>query len=357
MKQTTKNILGVAAIVLLSSGVGGYTAYKLLSKERVANATFNELFPQNPASNVRLAAFSAVDAQPVDLTQAAETSVHAVVHIRATQLGRTETVRTAPDIFDFFFGDGRGQQRQIQTQPRVGFGSGVIISKDGYIVTNNHVVEGADEIAVKLNDERELKGRIIGTDESTDLALLKIDGKTGTVYRSGKAKRCSRDSLPPSSAYFTPLYTLDITGEIKAQAWVDYGFHTVWRHVDSTFYWFLLLVAAGVTGYLYVCRMRRRERPVRGIAIDLDKPTMLPVYTHPMRNIVPNLVYSARGEEVALAAVDGNVIYRDGQFTNVDEREYFDAVKQYPDGIGERATKEFNDIGGTNYQFMQEGKL
>ena len=90
MKQTTKNILGVAAIVLLSSGVGGYTAYKLLSKERVANATFNELFPQNPASNVRLAAFSAVDAQPVDLTQAAETSVHAVVHIRATQLGRTE---------------------------------------------------------------------------------------------------------------------------------------------------------------------------------------------------------------------------------------------------------------------------
>ena len=93
------------------------------------------------------------------------------------------------------------------------------------------------------------------------------------------------------------------------------------------------------------------------IAIDLDKPTMLPVYTHPMRNIVPNLVYSARGEEVALAAVDGNVIYRDGQFTNVDEREYFDAVKQYPDGIGERATKEFNEIGGTNYQFMQEGKL
>ena len=93
------------------------------------------------------------------------------------------------------------------------------------------------------------------------------------------------------------------------------------------------------------------------IAIDLDKPTMLPVYTHPMRNIVPNLVYSARGEEVALAAVDGNVIYRDGQFTNVDKREYFDAVKQYSDGIGERATKEFNEIGGTNYQFMQEGKL
>ena len=79
-------------------------------------------------------------------------------------------------IFDFFFGDGRGRQQQVQTRPRVGFGSGVIISKDGYIVTNNHVVEGVDEITVKLNDERELKGRIIGTDPDTDLALLKIEG-------------------------------------------------------------------------------------------------------------------------------------------------------------------------------------
>lgn len=173
MKQTTKNILGVAAIVLLSSGVAGLTTYKVLKKERPA--AFSELFQQNP-DNMQLAAYSAVNAQPVDLTQAAENSVHAVVHIRAKQLARTQTVQSMPDIFDFFFGDGRGQQRQVQTQPRVGFGSGVIISKDGYIVTNNHVVEGADEITVKLNDDRELKGRIIGTDPSTDLALIKIEG-------------------------------------------------------------------------------------------------------------------------------------------------------------------------------------
>ena len=89
---------------------------------------------------------------------------------------KTRTVQQAPDIFDFFFGDGRGQQRQVQSQPRVGFGSGVIISKDGYIVTNNHVIEGADEISVKLNDNREFKGRVIGTDPSTDLALVKIEG-------------------------------------------------------------------------------------------------------------------------------------------------------------------------------------
>lgn len=175
MKRTAKMVMGVTAGVLLSSAIGGFTAYKLMAKQQMENATFSELFQQNP-NNVRLAGLSAINAQPVDLTQAAESSVHAVVHIRATELSKTRTIQTQPDIFDFFFGDGRGQQRQIQTQPRVGFGSGVIISKDGYIVTNNHVVEGADEITVKLNDERELKGRVIGTDPDTDLALLKIEG-------------------------------------------------------------------------------------------------------------------------------------------------------------------------------------
>ena len=106
-----------------------------------------------------------------------EQELHAVVHIKATQLSKTQTVQDMPDIFDFFFGDGRGgQQRQIQSQPRVGFGSGVIISKDGYIVTNNHVVDGADELSVKLNDGRELQARVIGTDQSTDLALIKVQG-------------------------------------------------------------------------------------------------------------------------------------------------------------------------------------
>lgn len=175
MKRTVKMVMGVAAGVLLSSAIGGFTAYKLMAKQQTENSTFSELFQQNP-DNIRLAGLSAVNAQPIDLTQAAESSVHAVVHIRATELSKTRTVQVQPDFFDFFFGDGRGQQRQIQTQPRVGFGSGVIISKDGYIVTNNHVVEGADEITVKLNDERELKGRVIGTDPDTDLALLKVEG-------------------------------------------------------------------------------------------------------------------------------------------------------------------------------------
>lgn len=93
------------------------------------------------------------------------------------------------------------------------------------------------------------------------------------------------------------------------------------------------------------------------IAIDLNCPSMLPVYTYPMRNMIPNLVYSARGPEVALAAVDGEVIMRDGIFTRVDQQEYLSAIPQYPDGIGQRAAKEFFEIDGTNARFMREGKL
>ena len=94
----------------------------------------------------------------------------------AVQRSKTKVIQTQPDIFDFFFGDGRGRQQEVRTPEQRGFGSGVIISKDGYIVTNNHVIDDADEISVKLHDGREMKGRVIGTDATTDLALVKIEG-------------------------------------------------------------------------------------------------------------------------------------------------------------------------------------
>ena len=177
MKQTTKNILGVGAVVLLSAGVAGVTTYTMLKPENRDSLSFNEQFRQNPGA--RLAAYDAINAQPVDLTQAAENSLHAVVHIKSTQQAKEQTVTVRDpfaEIFGDIFGNGGRQQRRVQTQPRVGFGSGVIISKDGYIVTNNHVIDGADEIVVKLNDNREFKGRVIGTDPNSDLALVKIEG-------------------------------------------------------------------------------------------------------------------------------------------------------------------------------------
>lgn len=105
-----------------------------------------------------------------DLTFAAENSVHAVVHIKVTQKGG---YYSSNNIFDYFFGDGSSQSQQMPI--RQGAGSGVIISPDGFIVTNNHVIDEADEISVILNDKREFKAKLIGTDPSTDIALIKID--------------------------------------------------------------------------------------------------------------------------------------------------------------------------------------
>lgn len=93
------------------------------------------------------------------------------------------------------------------------------------------------------------------------------------------------------------------------------------------------------------------------IAIDLNYPSMQPVYMYPMRNLIPNLVYSARGQEVDYAVVNGKVIMKHQKMVNVDEEEILANVSKYPEGIGERASKEFFDIHGTNAVFMEEGKL
>lgn len=174
MKQTKKILLGLSAFALFCSGVSAVTTYSMLVPVKNA-ASFEEVFQQNPKSHL-----SSAGVQPVDLTKASELAVHAVVHIRSTKASQVVTVDDDPfgGFFDDFFGGRSGSgKRQVKTQPQVGIGSGVIISQDGYIVTNNHVVEGADEIEVTLNDNRHFKARIIGTDQSTDLALIKVEGK------------------------------------------------------------------------------------------------------------------------------------------------------------------------------------
>lgn len=129
---------------------------------------------------------SAAKMQPVDLTDAAEKTVHGVVHIKSTVKSRTQTYQEIPDIFDYMFG-ARPRQRQYQTQPQVGYGSGVILTSDGYIVTNNHVIEKADEIQVTLNDNRVFNATLIGADANTDLALIKIDGDEFPVVPMGNS--------------------------------------------------------------------------------------------------------------------------------------------------------------------------
>ena len=138
--------------------------------------------------NAAPAVEAAVSGQPVDLTYAAEKALPAVVHIKYVQNSKVQTVEVEQDPFSDFFGpfgffgypdQGNGKQkRKVQTPKKEATGSGVIISSDGYIVTNNHVVNGADELTVTLNDNREFSARIIGTDPNTDLALIKINGKS-----------------------------------------------------------------------------------------------------------------------------------------------------------------------------------
>ena len=152
---------------------------------------------------VNAASTASLPGQPVDLTYAAEKSLPTVVHILNTRNSKIETVDVQSNPFDDFFsnpfgffgnpnqGNGGSQKRQYRTPKKQGTGSGVIISTDGYIVTNNHVVEGADELTVTLNDNKEYSARIIGTDKTTDLALIKIDGKNRpaiTIADSEKIK-------------------------------------------------------------------------------------------------------------------------------------------------------------------------
>ena len=188
MKQTTKRFYGTLATVAFVSGVTGAFALSLVQKnsqkemvtQEVQAALYGSTATEEPKL-MTLSTSAAMPNQPVDLTTAAEKGCNAVVYIKVVIGGETKTIEYR-DPFEDFFGDffGRGgggtQRRQIQTPKQEAAGSGVIISSDGYIVTNNHVVQQANEITVTLNDNREFSAKVIGTDPDTDLALIKIEG-------------------------------------------------------------------------------------------------------------------------------------------------------------------------------------
>ncbi len=120
---------------------------------------------------------------PLEFTKVAKQVMPAVVHIRSTQVQKVQQFRQEEnpfrhffddDVFKHFFGPEYGQPQERGPQVRMGSGSGVIIAADGYIVTNNHVIQNADDIEVILNDNRVFKAKVVGADASTDLALLQI---------------------------------------------------------------------------------------------------------------------------------------------------------------------------------------
>lgn len=172
-----KNILFIVLIAVLSSVVTmlGYDAIgkkgnKISGMTSPAMTeemgTYANSFSQD--KNLVLTNLTTSDGYP-DFTEAAAKSVDGVVHVKTKTISQQQYMNP----FDFFFGFG---ERTPQPREQVGFGSGVIISKDGYIITNNHVVENATEVSVSLNDNREFTAKVIGSDKMSDIALIKIDG-------------------------------------------------------------------------------------------------------------------------------------------------------------------------------------
>jgi len=164
MKNVGKITLGLLLTVSVSAGVSYMTVQHAQTNGYIAANSFG--------NNVHAVSAEALSGVQTDFTVAAEQSINAVVHIAAKTM---RTVNQPTDIFEYFFGFNGQQMPRQQQQPQVGFGSGVIISTDGYIVTNNHVVEGADELSVTLNERTTYPAKVIGTDPNTDVALIKIE--------------------------------------------------------------------------------------------------------------------------------------------------------------------------------------
>ena len=158
--------------MFLASLLGGIIAVLAFTQTAVYDRgqSSHTVATSNPYSH--LASYTSANISEVsfpDLTFAAEKAVNCVVHVTVKSMQEAFSGSGNP-LFDFFYGP-----RQRQQVPREGFGSGVIISADGYIVTNNHVIRGSEEIEVTLNDKRVYTALLVGSDPSTDLALLKIE--------------------------------------------------------------------------------------------------------------------------------------------------------------------------------------
>jgi Do/DeqQ family serine protease len=152
-------------LVSLLSGATTLGAYKLF----IEKDNRNSIVTTSTNSFGRTVGLSG---EAVDFTAAAENAVHSVVHVKNV------SVRTVYNpILEYFYGSRGGQQ-----QEQVGTGSGVIISEDGYIVTNNHVIKDATELEVTLNNNKSYKAKLIGTDSKMDIALLKIDADEKLPY-------------------------------------------------------------------------------------------------------------------------------------------------------------------------------
>lgn len=167
------------AVITLSGFLGGMIAFLIMFKifanpgQGSVNINPGESTPVTTVGN-------SIPTSLPDFTTAAENSIHAVVHVKSMYKNQY----ASDPFYNFFFGEMYQQQQQPQVQTS---GSGVIITNDGYIVTNNHVIQNAEYIEVVLNDKRTYTAKVVGTDASMDIALLKIEEKDLPVIPYGNS--------------------------------------------------------------------------------------------------------------------------------------------------------------------------
>ncbi|MEA1886355.1 MAG: Do family serine endopeptidase [Bacteroidota bacterium] len=168
-----RKIAGIAAIAVLSALVALFVYTRFLEKPLITGEEATE--EQAPAQFTNV--FTVPQEGLVDFSEVAENIVHTVVHVKTRTI---QDYAYQNPIMEFFYGEQYSRPREVR-----GYGSGVIVSNDGYIITNNHVIDGADEVDVTLNDNRTFHATIIGRDPSTDIAVLRIDTEGLPFVRYG----------------------------------------------------------------------------------------------------------------------------------------------------------------------------
>lgn len=172
-----KNLIGALLMAIIGAAIALLAYTQIIAKPEPIRVTDSSGILMEDASAI-LTSYVQQGGQ-VDLTYAAEMTVHAVVHVKTkTVMGGQAT----NPILEFFYGERYTRPREVQ-----GFGSGVIVSPDGYIITNNHVIERADNVDVTLNDGKEFTATVVGRDPSTDIALLKVEAKDLPFLRYGNS--------------------------------------------------------------------------------------------------------------------------------------------------------------------------
>ena len=183
--KTKQFIVGLTLSAMLGGGVA-VGSYKLLEDNSTQAKEIQEQYPTvRYTSDMRSS--NAVVPEGLNFIKAAQISTPAVVHVTTEYTVRsTQRSNTPMDPFlREFFGDGFGER--VPRGPQMGSGSGVIIASNGYIVTNNHVIDRADKIEVVLDDKRKFEATLVGTDPTTDLALLKINADKLPIVRYGNS--------------------------------------------------------------------------------------------------------------------------------------------------------------------------